>query len=118
MPYPKVGVTAFSYLRLPPLMLLQVITVNQVVDILVRVQGSNDWKAALEQVLPGRKRADPAAAAAAAPPSGDKPEAAAGSAGTADAAAADAANGAAEKAAGEADATAAAAAAEATGASS
>ncbi|WIA17335.1 hypothetical protein OEZ85_014198 [Tetradesmus obliquus] len=54
-----------------------VITVNQVVDILVRVQGSNDWKAALEHVLPGRKRADAAAPAAAGAAAGAAAEAAA-----------------------------------------
>lgn len=35
--------------------MLQVITVNQVVDILAKVQKNNDWKAVLRQVLPERK---------------------------------------------------------------
>eukprot|EP00878_Enallax_costatus_P004493 GHUV01004733.1.p1 GENE.GHUV01004733.1~~GHUV01004733.1.p1 ORF type:complete len:248 (+),score=78.48 GHUV01004733.1:90-746(+) len=43
-----------------------VITVNQVVDILIRVQKDNDWKAALQEVLPGRKIVEQAPTAAAA----------------------------------------------------
>lgn len=35
----------------------QVITVNQVVDILIKYQSCNDWKATLEAVLPVRKQA-------------------------------------------------------------
>lgn len=42
--------------------LLQVITVNQVVDIMSRLLVNSDWRAVLEAVLPGRKRADAAAA--------------------------------------------------------
>jgi hypothetical protein len=44
-------------------LLLQVITVNQVVDIMSRLLVNPDWRAVLEAVLPGRKRADAAAAA-------------------------------------------------------
>lgn len=44
---------------LPPRPVRQVITVNQVVDILARAQGTHpDWRAVLEAVLPCRKRAD------------------------------------------------------------
>lgn len=39
---------------------------NQVVDILVRVQEDNDWKAALQELLPGRKIVEQADAAPAA----------------------------------------------------
>lgn len=82
-----------------PVLLLQVITVNQVVDILSQMQGSQDWKGVLEAVLPSRKRADvggssskeqspapPAAAAAAAAPAGapSKPAAAPAAAAAAD----------------------------------
>jgi hypothetical protein len=35
-----------------------VITVNQVVDIMSRLLLNPDWKAVLDEVLPGRKRAD------------------------------------------------------------
>jgi hypothetical protein len=57
----------------------QVITVNQVVDILARLQAQPDWRAVLEAVLPGRKKAgegggsrsqSPAAVAAAAATAG------------------------------------------------
>lgn len=60
--------------------MLQVITVNQVIDILVQVQKDNDWKAALQEVLPGRKIVEPAdtSAAAAAAKVGDQPGEAAG----------------------------------------
>lgn len=40
------------------LVLLQVITVNQVVDILSRVQAGSGWKEVLQAVLPSRKRAE------------------------------------------------------------
>jgi hypothetical protein len=55
-----------------------VITVNQVVDILSRVQAGSGWKDVLEAVLPSRKRVEETDGGGAEPPQAGDSEGAAG----------------------------------------